>query len=422
MIAGGLLAVLFWTLRISYWSTVTELPFSDMADFDRIAHQVAATGNFAWSNFWQTYSTPTLVAMRAFELSLFGSDLIYWQFFQTALLWCALIWLSIELARLTKQPWLSILLITVVALSKPSIFWSLKLSRESIHEMFIYATAAAFLFMLRKERWWAPIVFGVVSTAGVLNRANMILILPLAIAVYVCHEYLNARRETPAPPYRHARPIKRVAKTTMLAVAGIALVWGPWIVRNYNIYGEIVPLSTQGPYGLLWDLGRLDVRLADGSVVITHVNELQATASQNFKTDLEASRYAGKITWAWIQQNYDMLPRHIMRRLKTSVTINAAYLSKVSRTRLFENAIDHTILIDKSILGVLFGCAGLLLLPLLYPFSLAIVPVMALAPWLTGAAIVGYPRMLDPSLPLIMFGNAFLILAIVQGMLKLRRR
>lgn len=421
LLGAGLFTLLFWSLRIGYWSSVTELPFSDMANFEQVSQQVAQSGNFAWSEFWQTYSTPTLFAMRAFQLSIFGDDLLFWRLFQTLLLWGALIWLALELNRLTDRPWLSLLLIAAVALSKPSIFWSLKLSRESIHEMFTYATAATFLFMLRKEKWWAQMLFGVVLMANVLNRPNSLAILPLAFAIYLTVGYLEARRQGTVPSFWSLGQARRYAAAFASILVGVALLWGPWIVRNYRIYGEVVPLSTQAPYSFLWDLGRIEVRLPDNTVVATDVNELQATAPQRFKTDLEASRYAGKLTAAWLREHYREVPGHILRRLEASIAIKVEFLSKVSRTQLFGNPIDRIVLIDKSALGVVFGCLGLLLLPLLYPFGLAIVPAAAIVPWLTGAAIVGYPRMLDPSLPLIMFGNLFLVFVAAQWLLRQRR-
>ncbi|WP_150526428.1 hypothetical protein [Roseibium sediminis] len=422
LLGVGLFTILFWGLRIAYWESVTELPFSDMANFESVAHQVAQNGDFSWSQFWQTYSTPTLFAMRALVLTLFGDELIFWQFFQTTLLWCALVWLSLELRRLTGSSWLAVLLIAVVALSKPSIFWSLKLSRESIHEMFTYATAASFLLMLRNERWWAQLLFGLILMANVLNRPNSLAILPLAFAAYVAVDYLRARRNEGTTTFWSFAEIRRLVRIFTLVTVGVMLLWGPWIARNYSIYGELVPLSTQASYSFLWDLGQIKVRLPNDTVVVTDVNELQATASENFKTDLEASRYANQVAWAWIRENYLELPNHIMRRLKASVTIDVEYLSKVSRTSLFGNPIDYTILIDKSALGVILGCIGLLVLPLRYGFELAIIPVVAVIPWLTGAAIVGYPRMLDPSLPLIMFGSTVLVVVAAEWLFRWRRR
>jgi hypothetical protein len=120
----------FWSLRVSYWLAVEAIPFSDMADFDRVAHGIAASFDFSWSQFWQTYTTPSLVTARAIQILLLGDSLLAWQIFQAALTFVSLCWLALELYRRTGSRGLAVALIFAVAWSKPSIFWSLEVAPE----------------------------------------------------------------------------------------------------------------------------------------------------------------------------------------------------------------------------------------------------------------------------------------------------
>jgi len=49
---------------------------------------------------------------------------------------------------------------------------------------------------------------------------------------------------------------------------------------------------------------------------------------------------------------------------------------------------------------------GLFVLGLLYPYRLINFAIAVGVPWVSAALMIGYPRMLEPALSLIFFGNA----------------
>ena len=175
-----LFAVIFWSLRLSYWSTVSEEPFSDMANFDQVAHGIAANWTFDWSPFWKTYTTPTLPTARAVQIVLFGDTLTSWRLFQTTLTFTASLWLAYEIYIISGSRVLAFGLLFAIALSKPSIFWSLKLAREGFHEMLVYALSACFLRSARTRKPIACLTTGVLTAALFLNRANSLPLMPVA--------------------------------------------------------------------------------------------------------------------------------------------------------------------------------------------------------------------------------------------------
>lgn len=401
----------FWVLRAAYWSRVDEAPFSDMANFDAVARGIVTSFDFKWSEFWRSYTTPSLVAARALQITLFGDGMLAWQIFQSGLACAGLAWLALELVRATGSRGLALTLVVLVALSQPSIFWSLKLSREGFHEAATYFTAASVLFALRRPGWLAWTGVGLILAVNFLNRPNAILVVPVVAFVVL----VALRGHATARPARLRALTDPVRLRALLAMAiGIAILWTPWIVRSVRIYGEPVPLSTQAPYTALWSLGEVRVRLDDGTEVVTHVNTLQADAARDFPHDLAASRYANRIAAAWMREHLTELPRIFTQRIRISVAEREEHLTRVPRDRLFGNATDR-LLIDKRKGWIYTGAFGLLVLPVLYGWGFLVLAAAALLPWLSAAALVPYARMLDASIPLILFGNVAWLVLVWRG-------
>jgi len=392
-----LFAFIFWTLRVCYWSTVSEEPFSDMASFDNVGHGIAASWTFDWSPFWKTYTTPGLPIARAFQIILFGDTLTAWRLFLATLTFTATLWLAYEIYLNSGSRALAFALLFAVALSKPSVFWSLKLAREGLHEMLVYALSACFLFSVRTRRPMVLVPFGMLMAALFLNRANSLPLLPIAVLLIAIS--FSTYDGTTNRAKRH-----RLVFVLIAFSLGVGLLWIPWIIRSWNAYGEPVFLSTQGPYGVLWELGEITISLEDGRKVTTDVNKLQQEAPTRFSTDLAASKYAGEIALAWLRGNVNKLPVVALSRVRRTVYDRAIYLTKVSRQNLYDNFID-SLLIDKTPYTVFSGLLGLLLLGRLYRWEFVFVFAAATVPWLSAAMLIGYPRMLEPAIPIILFGN-----------------
>lgn len=390
-------ALLFWAIRLSYWSTVEEPPFSDMAGFDHVAHGIASSWNFEWSSFWKTYTTPALVTARTLQILAFGDSMFAWQVLQGVLTFSALLWLAYEVSQTTRSRALALALLFFVALSKSSVFWSLKLSREGFHELTTYALIAAFLLAIRTRKVFAFFTVGLIAAANFLNKPNAILILPVLFFL-VAYGYWRGSDATK----RQWMP----GFNALLACAiGIALLWVPWIARSINIYGEPVLLNTQGAYTVLWEVGEVTVRLQDGRTVRTDVNALQKNAQHDYPDDLAAGKYAREIANAWLRDHIRELPQIAWSRIHRTVHDRTIYLTKVSRHDLFHSPVDR-LLLDKHVVTVYLGVIGLFLLgPLFRCWQLHFVPAVVLIPWLSAAMLVGYPRMIEAALPLILFGN-----------------
>ncbi|MCB2185649.1 MAG: hypothetical protein KQJ78_04485 [Deltaproteobacteria bacterium] len=392
---------LFWGLRASYWAITTEVPFSDMSNYQTIATGILQHGDFSQSDFWRSYRTPTTPLLRALQMALTGPSLTAWQWFLATLTFLSLAWLAWEVGALTRSRYLALALVLTVALAKGSIFWSYKLSRESVAEPLVYLGLAAMLAALRRPRPWLFLLAGAVNLAAALNRPNAFVTVPL-FAAGLAGAWLWARRGSAGP-----NPARGKALAWGLAafLLGVVLVWSPWLVRNWRIYHRVVPFSSQGPFSFLWDLGRFRVELPDGRVLVTDAREVRAQVMREFPSDMAGADYAQELGRLWLAQNWRAYLRLLPGRAWAGWYGDQINLTRVSRRELFP-AWWNAWLPDRAP-GLLFlGLAGLVALGLAYGPRLWLLPVMGLTPWLATLPFLGLPRMLEPSVPLLLFGVA----------------
>jgi hypothetical protein len=402
----GITIFLFWGLRVLYWSTTTELPFSDMANFDSTARGVATSWNYDWSPFWRTYTTPTLVTVRAIQIVLFGDGMFAWQMFQAVITFVSAVWLCYELLRATKAKWLALAFLITVSISKSSIFWSLKLSREGLQEAFIYAQIAGFLFAYQKRSLFSFFVLGLITSAAFLNRGNAIFIVPFLVLMIFIMFACNRQAF-----------INLFFSAIGTFFLGVLMLWSPWVMRSLIIYGEPVFLSTQGPYSFLWELGMVSVKLDDGTQIDTDVAGLQKNAMVDFPNDLAASKYADSIFRAWLKENWRDFHELVLFRIHSTVLDRQIDLTKVDRDRLFHNSLENHLLLDKNVFLVYAGAVGVFLLPFLYrQWALTCISFITLVPWLSGAVWISDGRMLEPSLPILLFSNIVWVVLLGMGL------
>jgi hypothetical protein len=403
--------ICFWVLRINYWGITTEPIFSDMSGFEKIARGILNNWDFSWDQFHQSFNPPTLATARAFELYVFGEDFRYWQLFQTTIVFIGLIWLVVEIVQATKSKWLGLGLLWVVAWSKPSIFWTLKLARECLAEGFTYWCVAATLFALRTRHWFAFFMTGCLYTIAFLNRVNFVAVVPPVFLVLLISEIRRVHQA------QNKRSIVRHSVGLLLAfLLGVCVAWSPWLARSYKLYGNVIPLSTQAVF--FWEMGSFSVHLPDGTAVTTTHAEFESTAPAKFKNDYEAFTYYNNLIVPWLRDNWKWYIGFVFTdRLPRSILQHGELLSKVSRVELFPNFING-FLLDKSVELIVLGLIGLCQLCVKFP-RVGILTISAVVvPWFSGLQIIGVPRMLDPYVPLLLFGNLVWIGWIVNRVLQ----
>jgi hypothetical protein len=161
------------------------MPFSDMVNLENMARNIRHHFDFSRDPFFRSFVTPTMPALRAVQCVLFGESLTAWRYLQTVLLLIGALWLAYEIYLISHSRWIALGLFLLIGLSKPSIFWSLKLARESLAEVFIYFTVAGCLHSFRSERKASFIITGVLLGLALLNRPNILLAIPACAVVIV---------------------------------------------------------------------------------------------------------------------------------------------------------------------------------------------------------------------------------------------
>jgi hypothetical protein len=183
-------------------------------------------------------------------------------------------------------------------------------------------------------------------------------------------------------------------------------------LRSYSLYGQVSLSPTQGPYSFLWELGAVPVKTRTGDQSNRTAQQLQEEAPHLFKNDLEAATYAKSIVRGWVIDNWrGQYPQIIRNRIRSSIVKREIALSKVPRDQVLPGFLN-LILLDKSPVIFILGSIGLILMAVRWRRAFYILPAMALLPWIFGVFFLGDPRMLEPSLPLLIFGNVGLIILV----------
>jgi hypothetical protein len=395
----------FWVVRLYYWHITYELPFSDMADYVHLGQRVAAHFDFRWDPFWIAFKPPTFPLLLAINFKLFGSDnLLSWRFCQTILLFSSLLWLCREITISTNRHYFGIALLWIVALSKSSIFWSYKPAMESASEAFIYLMIAASMFALRRQKPYLFLLLGFIYAAGVMLRPQFLLVTALLCGTLLLHGAYDRTSW------------RKLTLSLFCFVLGGLITWAPWVMRNYRDYGHLVLLTTQEPYTFLWDVGAVTIIDTDGKPITRDAFQLLAQAPTRFRNDDDAAKFANRFVREWLREKRSELPAIVWSRAVSTITTPASNspsgLTHVSRRQILPGRYNR-LLIDKSPVLLVTGIAGLIAFVFLAPMTLNPVAIVPIGQWVLGFSLSSYARLLEPSVPLFLFGNVMWVVLIL---------
>ncbi|BBL70997.1 hypothetical protein [Methylogaea oryzae] len=392
------LLLLFWGLRIYYWHQIDEPPFSDLEDYVKLGSGVARSFDFSFDSFWRSYKPPTIPLFHGLVFFLFGdANLDALRYAQGLFVFGSAGFLAREIYIASASKPLAFSFLLIVAVAKSSVFWSYKAGTESLAEGFLYLVLGVSLWAQRAPAvCQAYFALGALSVAAILARPNFVPFLFLLSILPL----VKAWKSSPSS----------FSKCLSAYILAIVLAWSPWITRNYRIYGDFLPLSTQGPYSFIWELGKVAIPGA-GPEEKMDVNEIQAMASHRFKSDLEASRFANQVSALWLREHAKEYPRIVVNRILNQVNDRDVHLTKVSRIELFDGFIP---LLDKNRWNVWSGFLGIAIMALRYPWAIQL--LLGVVPtFVFGALFLGYARMLEPILPMVLSGNIMLVYVLSQG-------
>ncbi len=406
-------AGIFWSLRWYYWSITFEEPFSDIADYIVVANRIVNHFSFGVSDTMYSYYTPITPSFIAVSILLGGDNYqLAFRYLVQTVTFVGSLFLAYEIVKLTGRRWLGAALLLVVSLSRPSIFWSLKLGTEAVTEALLISAIAINFRALRTRSPVCAIAAGAVCVLLALNRPQWV---PSVFAVAACFGFaafgFRMRREG-----SNMQGIISLRDRTRLwqaacFVAGALLVWSPWIVRNYLHYGAFIPTATSGVEAFVWESGGApltpgryqELHLSDGTVWRNFaITDIRASLADS-PNDYERSKSFRLMATAWLWANLEDLPSLFARRLMHFISHSGANdLTTVPRGHLFPTSADDfqlialdRILLDKNswICALAFG--GVVLLIIRYGVFGYTIASLCLLPWFVLAAVIGHERTVE---------------------------
>ena len=422
-------AVSFWTLRVHYWTTTVELPFSDMLDYVLVGENIRDTFFFSKNETVFAYYNPVTPSLLAISM-LLGGESYLWVFrvliqlitFSAALL------LACELGLLIGRQWLGIALLGIVAFCRPSIFWSLKTATEGPTEAFLLLAMGLSLRAFRTRSLWTAAGCGLACILLALNRPQFLPSVLVVGMVFLLVALFERREAGPGvESWRRvrwwaARPRvtmrldkRRLAQAACFAL-GLTVIWAPWIARNYSHYHAFIPTGTSGMDTLIFDLagapiraGRYTALRVDEKITITEYDFRKVQEVLGPGNDYEIAQRERKLFFAWLTQNWRDFPRLVTFRLKHLIAEYGAYhLTQVSRDVLFPADVARwntpytrkswtdLVLLDKAPWVILLGFAGMAVIAIRYGMAGLTLGILSGLSWLSVALVTGFERTVEP--------------------------
>ena len=416
------LCAVFWGLRIYYWSHNVEAPFSDMADYVDVADNIIRSFTFGLPNYptYLTPVTPSLIAIsKLISPAHFHS---VFQFATQLMVFVGMLALAHEIRLLTGHTFLALALVGIVAMCRPSIFWSFKVATEPVCEGLLYISSALILATLRTQRLALSLVAGACCLLLGLNRPNYLPGISLVLVALL----VRPRAVGLPDADRNGRPRRRrlfglafgVRRLALPAVflCGVIAMWSPWILRNYVNYGVFLPVASSGHLALVWEQGAAPIRtgrydrlkLADGSEFSNFgiINVIETW--KKLPTSVERSRFLQMLASAWFAENWRDIPRAMVWRLRQILSNRSADgLTKLSREQLFpprgagaqspylDVAWINVLLLDKTPTVCLLSLVGLLFLLVRFPATGLAFTGLLVVPWFGAAAFIANSRYVE---------------------------
>lgn len=216
-------------------------PFTDSADYDRIAVHLAQHGTFpdsiaAPAGGPEAFRPPLFpIALGAvYKIVGVSSAQTRWtagRVFE-AVLGVVVVALIFLIARAIWTPAVALVSAAMAAIYPPLVLIGSSLMTESLYVPLVLGAVLAALRARESSRAWRwTVASGVLIGLAMLTRSNGVALLP-AIALLVWT----------ARPRRSWRSVR--GPLAVIGVAALMLV--PWTIRNANAFGEFVPFSTEG--------------------------------------------------------------------------------------------------------------------------------------------------------------------------------
>jgi len=201
------------------------------------------------------------------------------------------IWLVFRIGRRTFNIAVGLIGAAIYALYPLAVLQSTELLSEPLGIFLFLMFLDLTLVFAERPSWLLAATAGLVLGAGLLTRANLVLMLPL-VALWAVWRFRDRRAN-----------ILRAAAIFVVALAVLA----PWTLRNHRVFGEFIPFSTMGGSVLLQGNNSVvvtDPKLLGYSVWDTDIPEYR-DAIRSAGNEFERDRVAKQLAIQWLKDNKD---------------------------------------------------------------------------------------------------------------------
>lgn len=226
-----LVAVVLRVAAMLQYGVTYDGNFIDAQAYLQSARDLLATGEFTIRGV-PASSMPGFVLLLVPALFVFGAT--FAQYLALKLMMLALnllaIWLVYRIGRRLGGRCVGLGAAALLALAPPSLYTGNLLLTENVFLPLVLAFTLLLFRFAEKQTWGRFAVLLAVFCAGVYVRETMVLLGIGALA------YLVLKR----------MPVLRLAGYVGVTVLVVTLAVGPWLIRNYRIFGEAMPAASGG--------------------------------------------------------------------------------------------------------------------------------------------------------------------------------
>jgi 4-amino-4-deoxy-L-arabinose transferase-like glycosyltransferase len=268
--------VIALALRLGYVAVAERPPISDEQYYDGLARSLAAGEGYAAGGVPTAYWPVGYPAFLAIFYAVFGHHYLPVLIFQSlmgAATAASLVWLGREFGSAATARVAGL----IIALAPNQIAYAARFF-PAVASTFA-AVAVAFVF-LKTRGLRGALGAGVLLGAGALGAPVLLVLVPAAWA---------------ADSFRRLGVFKVIGRGVVMAAVIVAVV-APWTYRNWRVFGELVPISTNGGVNL-W-IGNNPNATGAYSYPTSRINPLFMTEGE-----LERDRVGREFAWYFIKNN-----------------------------------------------------------------------------------------------------------------------
>ena len=308
--------ILGWTVLLAFLVRVVFIAVfggefaltGDAGSYDLIAKNILDFGVFSKnSNLTPTaLRTPIYPIFLAGSYAMFGRNFLVVQILQCVLS-AATVWLLFEIAKRSYGRNVAYIALVISSVYPSFAFYASRLVTETLFVFFLVLCSLCFIVFRKNGSffWW--IGFCLSFSLGMMLRPVLIFFVPFLV-FDVVRLYRNN--------------FKRYATLLGTMVLVFFMLDAPWIIRNYQRFGEIVPFTTGGGYAFYGGNNPENQRnvLARGAWVDSNiVPDLQELYQRN---EVERDRIFYARGFNFLQQNVAFIPAHLYYKFMNFWSLN----------------------------------------------------------------------------------------------------